>query len=76
MASDPRYLRCLMFMPLGSVELLFVVFEIANCTCVVISCISSVGRALIVWSMCLLILFVLYEVIFENCSLKAFALFM
>ena len=73
-ASGPRCLRCLMFMPLGPVELLFVLFEMANCTCVVVSCISSVGRFLIVWSMCLLILFVLYGVTFVNCLLNAFAL--
>ena len=76
MASGPRCLRCLMFMPSGPVELLFVLFEMASCTCVVVSCISSVGRFLIVWSMCLLILFLLYGVTFVNCLLKAFALSM
>ena len=49
-------------MPSGSVELLFVLFEMANCAFV--RCIFSVGRVLIVWSMCLLILFVLYRVTF------------
>ena len=55
-----------MFMPSGPVGLLF---EMANCTCVAVSCISSIGRVLIVWSMCLLILFVLYGVMFVNCLL-------
>ena len=32
MTSGPRYLRFLMFMPSGPVELLFVLFEIANRT--------------------------------------------
>ena len=54
MASGPRCLRCLMFIPSGPVEL-FMMFEMANCTCVVVSHISSVGRVLIVWSICLLI---------------------
>ena len=31
-----------MFMSSHPVELLFVLFEIANCTCVVVSCIASV----------------------------------
>ena len=76
MASDPRCLRCLMLMPSGPVEMLFVLFEIANCTCVVVSHISYVGRFLIVWPMWLLILFVLYGVTFVNCLLNAFALSM
>ena len=46
------------------------------CICVVVSRISSVGRFLILWSMCLLILFVLYEMTFVNCLLKIFALSM
>ena len=74
MASGPRCLRCLMFMSSGPVELLFVLFEMANFTCVTVSCISLVGRILSVWSMCLLILFMLYGVTFVNCLLKAFAL--
>ena len=74
MASGPRCLRFLMFMPSGPVELLFVLFGMTNCTCVVVSHIFSVGRFLIVWSMCLLILFVVYEVTFVNCLLNAFAL--
>ena len=49
-----------MFMPLGPVELLFVLFEMATCTCVKIRRISSVGRFWIVWSIYVLILFVLY----------------
>ena len=65
-------LRCLMFMPSGPVELLFVLFEMANCTCVLVSHISSVGRFLIVWSMCLLVLFGLYGVMFVNCLFKSF----
>ena len=76
MASVPRCLRCLMFMPSVLVELLFVLFEMANCTCVVVSCISLVARVLIVRSMCMLILFVLHGVTFVNCLLKAFALSM
>ena len=76
MANSLRCLRCLVFMPSGPVELLLVLFEMANCTCVVVSHISSVGRVLIVWFMCLLILLVLYGVTFVNCLLKAFALFM
>ena len=36
MASGPRCLRCLMFMPSGPVELLLVLFEMVNCTCVVV----------------------------------------
>ena len=48
MASEPRCLMCLMFMLSGLVELLFVLFEMANCTCVVVSCIFSVGRVWIV----------------------------
>ena len=76
MASGPRCLMCLMFMPSGPVELLYVLFEMANCTCVVVSHICSVGKFLIVWSMCLLILFVLYGVTFAKCLLNAFALSM
>ena len=60
MASGPRCLMCLMFMPSGPVELWFVLFEIANYTCVVVSHISMVERFLIIWSMCLLIVFALY----------------
>ena len=41
MASGPKHLNCLMFMPSDSVELLFVPFKMANCTCVKVSCISS-----------------------------------
>ena len=41
-----------------------------------VSHISSVRRFLIVWSMCLLILFLLYGVTFVNCLLNAFALSM
>ena len=55
-ASGPRCLRCLMFMPSGPMELLFMLFEMDNCTCVVVSCIYSVRKVLIVWSMYLLIL--------------------
>ena len=33
----PRCLSCLMFMPSGTVELFLVLFEMANCTCVVVS---------------------------------------
>ena len=47
-----------MFMPSGPVEFLFVLFEMANCTCAMVSCISLVRKVLIV-SMYLLILFVL-----------------
>ena len=76
MASGSRCLRYLMFMPSDSVELLFVLFDMANCTCAVVSCIFLVVHFLIVWSICLLILFVLYGVTFVNCLLKAFALSM
>ena len=76
MASSSRCLRCLMFMPSGQVELLFMLFEIANCTCVVVNRISSVGKLWIVWSMYLLILFVLYGMMLVNCLLNAFALSM
>ena len=72
MANGAMYLRGLMFMPLGPKELLLVLFEMANCTCVMVSCIFLVGRVLIVWFMYLLILFVLYGVTFGNCLLKAF----
>ena len=61
MASGPGCFRCLIFMPSGPVELLFVLFKMPNCTCVVVSCIFSNGRVLIVWSMWLLILFVYME---------------
>ena len=37
MASGLRCLRCLMFMPSGPVELLFVLFDMANCTYVMVS---------------------------------------
>ena len=50
-------------------ESLFVLFEMANCTCVVVSYVFLVGRVLIVWSMCLLLLLVLYGVTFMNCLL-------
>ena len=73
-ASVPRCLRYLMFMASGPVGLLFVLFEMANCTCVVVSRISSLGTFVIVWSMCLLILFVLYGVTFVSYLLKAVAL--
>ena len=63
-------------MPSGPVKLLFVLFEMAKCTCVVVSRIFSVGRFLSVWSMCLLVLFVLYKIMLVNCLLKAFALSM
>ena len=76
MASGPMCLRCLMFMPSDAVEFLFVLFEMANCTFVVVSRISSVGSFLVLWSMCLLILFVLYGVTFVNCFLNSFALCM
>ena len=46
MESDSRCLRCLMFMPSGPVELLLVLFEMANCICKVASHISSIGRFL------------------------------
>ena len=75
-ASGSGCLKCLMFMLSGPAELLFLLFEMANSTCVVRSCIFLVGWFWIVWSMCLLILFVLYGVMFMNCLLKAFALFM
>ena len=42
MPSGPRCLRCLIFMPSGPVELLFVLFEKSNCTCAVVNCISWV----------------------------------
>ena len=35
--NSPRCLRCLMFMPSGPAKLLFVLFEMASCTCVVVS---------------------------------------
>ena len=75
-ASGPGCFRCLMFMPSGPVKLLLVLFEMANCTCMIISRISSVGRFMIVCSMCLLILFVLYGVTFVNYLLNAFAFLM
>ena len=76
MASGPRCLRCLMFMPANPLELLFVLFEMANGACAMASRISSVERFLNVWSMFLLILLVLYGVTFVNCLLNAFALSM
>ena len=76
MASDPRCLRYPRFMLLGPGELLFVLFEISNCTFVMVNYISLVGRVLIVWSIYLLILLVLYGVTLVNCLLKAFALSM
>ena len=48
LASDPRCLRCLMFMLSGLVELLFVLCEMANSTCVMVSCIFSAEKFLIV----------------------------
>ena len=51
-ASGPKCLRCLMFMLSGPLELLFVLFEMSDCTCVVVSCISLVERVLIILSMC------------------------
>ena len=57
-------------------RILLVLFDMVNCTCVVVSRISFVGRFLIVRSMCLLILFVLYAVTFINCLLNTFALSM
>ena len=74
--SHSKWPRCLIFMPSGPVELLLILFEMANCICVVVSCISLVGRVLIIWSMCLLVLLVLYGVTFMNCLSKAFALSM
>ena len=74
MASGPRCLRYPRFMLLGPGELLFVLFEISNCTFVMVNYISLVGRVLIVWSIYLLILLVLYGVTLVNCLLKAFAL--
>ena len=71
-----KSLKCLMFIPSGPVELLFVLFEMTNCVCVVVSRIFSVARAFIEWYMCLLILFVLYGVTFVNCLFKTFALSM
>ena len=82
MLSDGKWpwcLRCLMFIPSGLVvegKLLFVLFEMANCICIVVSCISLLERVLIVWSMYLLILLVLYKVTFVNCLPKAIALSM
>ena len=58
MARGPKCFRCLMLMPSGPVELLFVLFEMASCISVVVSCIASAGRFLIVRSMRLLVLFV------------------
>ena len=40
LASGPRCLRYLIVMPSAPVELLFVLLEMANCSCVVVSCIS------------------------------------
>ena len=51
MASDPRCLRCLMFMPSGPVEFLPVILKMAYCTCAMVSYIFFMGRVLIVWSM-------------------------
>ena len=39
-------------MPSFIVELLFVLFEMTNCTSLVVSSISAVERFLIVWSLC------------------------
>ena len=72
MASGPR---CLMVMPSGPVQL-FVLFEMANCICVVVSCISLVERVLSMHSYTRrLILFGLYGVTFVNCLLEAVALY-
>ena len=49
--QESLYRLCLMFMPSGPVELLFVLSEMANCSFVVLSSIALVGRFLIVWSM-------------------------
>ena len=49
-------------------------FEMANCTCVVVSRVSLIERVLIVWSRCLLILFVLYGVTFVNCLLNSLSM--
>ena len=64
------------FMSLGPVELLFVLLKMANCTCVAVSHIFLEERVLIVWSMHLLLLFVLHGMTFVNCLLKTFALSM
>ena len=48
MESGPRYLRCLMSIPSGPVALLFVLYEMDNCTCIVVNYISLVGRVLII----------------------------
>ena len=74
MASGPSYLRCLMFTPLWPVELLFVLFEMASRSCVVVKSILSVVRFLIVWLKCPLLLFAVYGVMFVIFLLKAFAL--
>ena len=50
--NGPRRLRCLIFIQSGPVKLLLVLFEMAKCTCEVVSHISSVGRFLIVWCLC------------------------
>ena len=76
MVSGSKCFMCLIFMSSGPVEVLFVLFEMANCTCVVVNCIYSVGRFLIVWSMCRLVSLVLCRVIFVKCLLKVFDLSM
>ena len=76
MANGPRCLSCLMFMPSGPVELVFVLFNMANCNFAVVSRISLVRRVLIVSSMCRLVLLGLYGVTFVNCLLKTFSLSM
>ena len=67
-ASGHRCLSCLMLIPSGPVELLFVLFEMANWTNVVVSRISSVGRFLIVWFICVVI-FLCYTVCSDVCEL-------
>ena len=75
MASRPRCLKCLMFMPSGPAELLFVLFEVAICTCVMISTIFLGGKCLD----CMVYVFVDFDYAIwgdvVNCLLKAFALF-
>ena len=56
--------------------MLSVLFEMANCNCVIVNRISSVGRFLILLSKGLLILLVLYRLTFMTWLLKALALYM
>ena len=58
--------KCLMFMSSGPVELLLVLFELAKHTEIMMSCLSSMRRFVIVHYMSLLILFTLVEVTFDN----------